>query len=202
MALYKIPDAVEYLRQSKKRGFTQSIDMILNLKNIDLRKTENRISKEIVLPHGTGKDVKVGIISDTVQGGIKKADIESIDKKGISRLAKQYDFFICEAPLMMLVGKMLGKMLGPQGKMPSPIPPNVKNISAIIETKKKAVRVRLKDTPTMHLPVGKETMNNEQIEENIKSALSEIEKFLPKGKNQIRSIYLKLTMSKPVRIEI
>ena len=113
-----IDSAIKSIRETEKRKFNQTIDLIINLKSIDLKKPENKFSKRIVLPHGRGKDVKVCIIGE--KGDVTKDDVLSFerDKSGAKKLSKKYEFFICEAPIMPLVGKILGRYLAPKGKMP------------------------------------------------------------------------------------
>src|SRR3989344_2423185 len=78
----KIEQAIEELKKSKKRNFSQTYDMIVILRNLDLKKPENRFSKEVLLPHGRGKDVEVGIISDSIpQAILNKDSLNNIDKK-------------------------------------------------------------------------------------------------------------------------
>ncbi len=195
----KIDEAVKHLREGTKRKFSQTFDLVISLKNIDLKKPENKFSKDVILPHGKGKDVNVGIISDSIKGAITKSDIEQLDKKGIKKLAKKYDFFVCEAPLMVFVGKVLGKYLGPKGKMPRLMPPN-KDHNEVIEDIKKSVRIRLTNSPSINVPIGTENMDDTQLKENSEKVLDEVKKALPKGDSQIKVILLKTTMGKPVKI--
>lgn len=195
----KIEDAVQKLTESKKRKFVQTVDLIINLKNIDLKKPENKISKDIILPHGRGKKIEVGIISDRIKDAIHKSDIEALSGKAVKEFTEKYDFFICEAPLMPLVGKVLGRYLGPKGKMPKLLPPNAEP-EPMIEDANKSIKINVRESPVIHLIVGSESMKPEQIKENVEKTVDELVKALPKGKSQIKSIYLKLTMGKPVRL--
>ncbi|MBI2075633.1 MAG: 50S ribosomal protein L1 [Candidatus Aenigmarchaeota archaeon] len=197
----KIDEALQSLSESPKRGFVQSYDLVVILKNIDLKKPENKFSKDIVLPNGRGKDVNVCIISDRIDGALTKTDVETIDKKGVRELTKKYEFFLCEAPLMPLVGKVLGKYLGPKGKMPKLLPPNTDPASQVAETKK-SVRIRVRDSPVIQVIVGTESMPQNQVKENIERVLEEIKKTLPKGVSQIKMIMVKLTMNKPVKLDM
>lgn len=200
---YKIQDAIKYLREnSKDRKFKQSFDLVINVKNVDLKKPENKFSKDVVLPHGRGKDISVCIISDNAKDGVKKSFIEAIarNKKEAKDFVKKYDFFVCEAPLMPLIGKVLGRYLGPTGKMPKPFPPGG-DADPIVNIAQKSVRIRLQSTPVIHAFVGLETMNDEHIKENIEKVVDEAKKSIP-GKAQIKNINLKLTMSKPVKLDV
>jgi len=199
----KIEEAIEKLKESK-RGFNQTYDLILNLRNIDLKKPENRISKEIALPHGRGKPVSVCIFSDKF--GIGKSKIEEMaeNKKNAKKLAKRYDFFLASADLMPTIGRILGRYLAPAGKMPQPFPPNLakEQIEALSKRKEMSIRVNLKTSPHIQVPVGTEGMETEQIKENVDTVLKEVIDALPKGRSQIKNILLKKTMSKPIKIEV
>jgi large subunit ribosomal protein L1 len=198
----KLDEALRHLREPHNRKFSQSVDVIINLKNIDLKKPENKFSKEVALPHGRGKDIAVGIFSDSVGGAITRRELEEFekDKKKIKSI-KKYEFMIAEAPLMPLVGKILGRYLAPRGRMPKLIPPGRSHENMISELKK-SVRIRVRDSPVIHVLAGSEQMTNEELKENIQKILEETEKSLPKGKNQIREIYVKMTMGKPMKVDV
>jgi len=194
---------------NKKRKFTQSVDMVINLKDVDLSKPDNRIDEEIELPE-RGKEAKVGVfaggemaaraksVADIV---IKPEEIKELseDKKKAKEIARNYDFFVAEAPLMPSIGRSLGRIFAPRGKMPKPVPPNA-DIESIIKKLKRSVRIRSKDKPTFHSYVGREDMPPEKIAENIKTILDRIESKLERGKANIRSVYVKTTMGKSIRV--
>jgi len=165
-----------------------------------LKKPENKFSKNITLPHGRGKDIEIAVISDSIPNALCKKDVEDLgkDKAMLKEFIKKYEFFLCEAPLMPLVGKVLGRYLGPKGKMPIILPPG-RNPEQMIEELKKSVRIGVRDSPTIHVPVGKEGMDPNNVKENIEKVIEAVKKSLP-PKVQIKNIYLKLTMSKAVRI--
>jgi len=199
---YNISDAIKYLKEGKKRKFTQSFDVIINIKNIDLKKPENKFSKDVVLPHGRGKEASVCIISDNISNAVKKNDIESMgrSKNEAKKFVKKYDFFVCETPLMPFVGKVLGRYLGPTGKMPKPFPAGG-NVDMIINAVKRSVRIRLRDSPVIHVYAGTEVMDSNAVKENIANIIEETKKSLS-AKAQIKNIYLKLTMSKPIKLNV
>lgn len=192
--------ALKQIRDGTKRNFSQTIDLVVNIKGVDFKKPENKFSKRVVLPHGIGKDVDICIISESL--GIGKSEIESFDtdKKGAKNFVKKYDFFVCEAPLMPLVGKILGRYLGPKGKMPELLPPG-RSPDGIVNELKRSIRIRLRDSPSIQIFVGKESMPDEQIKENASKVMDEIKKALP-PKAQIKNAFLKTTMGKPVRITV
>lgn len=206
-----IANAVGEVKKSPKRGFTQSIDLIVNLRNLDMDKPENRIDQEVVLPKGRGKDIKIALFADgelahqakkIVDTVIEKDEIEDIakDKKKAKELAKSHRFFLAQTDMMALVGKALGPVLGPRGKMPRPVPPNI-DIKPIAERLKKTVKIRTKDKLTFHLPVGTEDMSEEDLARNVTAVLETVEGRLGKGSQNIRSLYLKKTMGPSIKVE-
>ena len=200
------------IEESKKlnRKFKQSVDVIINLKNIDMNDAKNRIEDEVMLPHGRGIDAKLALFASGdlalksktyVDLLIKPEEIEELakDKKKFKKIADEYDFFIAEAPLMPTIGKTLGIILGPRGKMPKPVPPTI-DIVNIAKNLRKTVKVRSKTTKTIHATVGREEMKTEQISDNIDAILKRLEGKLERGKLNIGSVYVKTSMGPPTRI--
>lgn len=200
----------ESKKKSKKRNFVQSVDLSINLKNIDFKKPENRFTEEVVLPKGRGKNVKIVVIGkDLIIKSKGKADeLINEDKLGkleknrkeIKKLANSYDFFIAEASFMLRIGKSLGKVLGPRGKMPKPLPPQA-DPTPIINKLKNTVRISLKESPVIHCVIGTENMKDEDLIENMNAVMSTLENKLPKGKHNIGSVYLKTTMGPAIKIK-
>jgi large subunit ribosomal protein L1 len=213
MADSKTVEAVQKaLDESKKleRKFKQSVDVVINLKNIDMNDAKNRIEDEVMLPHGRGTEAKLAIFASGdlalkskshVDLLIKPEEIEELakDKKKFKKIADEYDFFIAEAPLMPTIGKTLGIILGPRGKMPKPVPPTI-DISSIAKNLRKTIKVRSKTTKTIHATVGREEMGIEQIADNIDAILKRLEGKLERGKLNIGSVYVKTSMGPPMRI--
>ena len=197
-------ESIKKVRESKKRNFNQIFDLVINLKEIDLKKTENKIDEHFTLPNGTGKVASITLFSDSakkIEGCkiIKGTEIEGLGKKDLKKVIKETDFFLSEPKLMSVVGKHLGKFLAPRGMMPKPV---AGDINKIIESTKKGIRIRLDKQPIIHTIVGSEKMDDKEVEENIKTLLVHLEKKLPRGKNNIKSVYLKTTMGHPVKIEV
>jgi large subunit ribosomal protein L1 len=196
-----------------KKKFTQSIDLVVRLREVDLKKPENRINEAIPLPNPPEQALKVCVIASgdlatrakaagaDMLVGRQEIDNLAKDKKGARKLAQQYDFFIAEAPLMPLVGRALGSFLGPRGKMPTPVPPNAA-IDQIIANHRKMVRVRMREQPVLQCRVGTEAMPDEKLVENIQAVVSRIEQKLERGFKNIGEILVKGTMSKPVKISL
>jgi large subunit ribosomal protein L1 len=202
----------EAIEKAKPRNFLESVDLAINLRDVDLSIPKNRINEEIILPHGRGKPVKVAIFASG-ETALKAKDVadlvippEEIDKLAEDRrrarkIANEYDFFLAEAPLMAQVGKKLGIVLGPRGKMPKPIPPG-SDPRPLIERLKRTVRARSRDKPTFHVPVGTRDMDPEKIAENIEAVLKAITSKLERGSYNIGSAYVKTTMGPSVKLKV
>jgi large subunit ribosomal protein L1 len=203
-----VNDAIE---SAPKRKFTESVDLVVNLKNIDLSQPKNRITESIVLPKGRGKATKIGVFAKgdlaikSQSGGadlvISPEDIDKMsgDKKLIRSTTREIDFFVAEAPLMPSIGKSFGPILGPKGKMPDPIPSSA-DPTPVISRLKRTVKVRTKDKPTFHALVGNLSMSVEDIAANIEALLSTVESKLDNGTQNIASVYVKTTMGPAVRL--
>ena len=202
MIYMKLEEAIQEIRKQEKRKFTQTIDLNMNFKNIDVKRPENRFSKDIQLPNGRGKEVKIGIISDSIPDAIGKIELEELpkDKRKMRQIINDNDYFLCEPALMATVGKFLGKFLGPKGKMPKPLMPNVP-IDKISETLKKSVSVRVLEAPTVSVPIGTEEMSDDELKKNAETVINEVKELLPNGVDQIKTIILKTTMGKPVNVD-
>ncbi len=204
----KIKEAKE---KSKPRKFAQSWDLIFNLRDMDLKKPENRLNLEVHLPEGLGKQLKTVVIGDSLYADAKKhadlaltkADVEKLakDKKRLKKLAGEYSWWFSEATLMPLIGKHLGMILGTRGRMPKPLPPKI-NLEGILRRAKSSVKIRLVNTPVIQIPVGTEDMPDEKVAANVETAIAFVNDHLPKGRSNIRSMALKLTMGKPVKIDV
>ena len=205
MAEKKTLDAVKKaLEKSPKRNFRETVDLSINLKEVDMSIPKNRIQEDIILPHGRGKIVKVCVIGgpELAQKAKGVADrvitVEELgaladDKKLAKKVAGQFDYFIAEAPLMPQVGKRLGIVLAPRGKMPKPIASGV-DPKTMIDNLRKSTTVRTKDKVTFHTPVGTTDMTPEELADNVDLIIKRLALKLEKGTNNIRSAYIKTTM--------
>jgi large subunit ribosomal protein L1 len=206
-----IIENIKELKQLKKRNFEESIEVGINLKDVDMVDPKNRINEEIILPAGRGRDLKVAVIaSEEMRTKAKNADylysLEDLnnftdDKKSFKKVVKDIDFFVAESTFMGNVGKNLGIILGPRGKMPKPLPPG-QDPTALIENLKKSVRARSKDKITFHVPIGTKTMNDEDLFTNLNTVMKRVISHLDKGKGNIASAYIKSTMSKAIAINL
>jgi large subunit ribosomal protein L1 len=200
--------AKEAREKSKKREFTQSFEILISLRDIDIKKQDLNINETIFLSHKFSKPQLVCVFAGgdlalrAKKGGadriieIDELDSKANDKRELRKISKDYSFFISETTLMPKIGKTLGQFLGPKGKMPAPLPPNAP-VENMIARFKSAVRVRSRGQLAITCKVGDENMNDSEIAENSLLILNSIEKKLAQGERNIDKVMLKLTMSEP-----
>jgi len=199
-------------KPEKKRNFTQSIELIVALKGIDVKKPENRMSELVSLPHPLRKKGKVCVVaSGSLAVNARNAGADYVilseeleklsgDKKAVKRLAREYDFFVAEAPLMPLVGRIFGSVLGPRGKMPTPVPPNI-DVGPVLQRQRASIRVRVRDQPTAACSIGDDGMDGKHIAENVQAVISRIEERYEREIRSLGSVYLKSTMGSPLKVQ-
>lgn len=203
----ELKQAIAELRKNEKKKFEQSVDLIINLKGIDMKR--DNVSAVVSFPNMIKAKKICGFFKEktNVVDVISQPEFQLYkDKNALKKLVKKYDFFIAVAPLMPAVATTFGKVLGPAGKMPTPqlgilMQENEKNIKDLVEKISKSVRVKLKEA-SIKLVVAREGMKDEQIEENLMAAYNAIVNALPTKKENVKSVLVKLTMSKPVKLEI
>ena len=201
----------EAIKRAKERKFVETVEMAVNLRNVDMKKPENRIDAIVALPHGLGKPRKVGVFAKgetALKAKEAGADVvitpEEIDelaknKRQGKKLANTIDFFIAEAPLMPEIGRKLGPILGPRGKIPQPIPP-LSDPKPFIERLRKSVKIRTRDRQTFHAPIGTKNMNISELAENALEILRVVENKYDNPSQVVKSVYVKTTMGPAVRV--
>jgi len=199
--------------KAEKRKFVQTVELVINLRDIDMKKPESKIQELIELPHPVGKQIKVCVIASgelalkAKKAGadlvIERAELEALagDKKKQKALADTYESFIAEAPLMPTVGRVLGAVLGPKGRMPTPVAPTA-NIADTIEKQRKTLLVRMRGQPILQCRIGTEDMPDEQIAENIQAVIRRLEGKLKRGLKNIRSLIIKTAMGPPIELKV
>ena len=206
---------VEVIKQAKEsdkaRKFQQSIELILVFKDIDVKKGF-AINETIQLPKKMSKSASVCIIAAGdlgIQAKNAKADrvmneAELIqlgkNKRESRKVINKYDFFLADTKLMPTVGKVLGQLLGPRGKMPTPIPFNAP-VEALLERFRTSVGVKVKGSLSLSCKIGEESMEDADLAANASAVAAIIEKKLPNGDKNIRKIMIKTTMGKAIRLE-
>ncbi len=192
-----------------KRKFKQTVELAINFKGIDFTKQDNRINLEVRLPNGKGKTVKVAIFSterglaeEAKRNGVEVIDGTQIEQlsKDAARLNSLLDYELMAQPnLMPVIAKNLGQFLGPRNKMPKPLLGNVNIANMAAELNKTiSLKNRGKNLPTVHCIVGNEDMDASKIYENVREVINTVTKKV--GGSHVRSAYVKLTMSKPLKV--
>ncbi len=203
----ELKQALEELRKNEKRKFEQSIDLVVSLKGIDPKK--DNITTIVSIPNKI-KDKKIcGFLTKKSEliRTITNLDFPKYkDKKALKNLVKEFDFFIAAAPLMPAVATTFGKVLGPAGKMPSPqmgiLPSEDENaIRALLERIEKSMKLKVKEA-AVKVSIGKESMTDEQIMANVTAVYNGLVNALPIKKDNVKKVMIKLTMSKPVKVEM
>lgn len=210
----KILETLKLVREnSKKRKFAQSVDLIINLKNLNLKKPEENINTFIELPHEKGKQGKIAALvgKELINKAKESCDITIInddfpeygrDPKKVKKIAKEAEFFIAQANLMPEIAKAFGKVLGPLGKMPNPkagavVPPIIPDLKPIVAKLKKTVKLQTKNDQAVRCIVGKENMKDEEIIENITAVCNVIVHSVKDEKHNIKNTIIKFSMGKP-----
>jgi len=203
----EIKQALDELKKLEKRKFDQSVDLIISLKGIDVKK--DNIATVIPIPHKI-KDKKIcGFLTkkSSLVDTITQPDfVRYRDKKPLKELVKKYDFFIAHASLMPSIATNFGKALGPTGKMPSPqlgvlMKEEDSSIKQLIDKINTSVKIRVKE-PAVKISIGKQSMPDADIIANAEAIYAGLANALPTKKENIKSVMLKLTMSKPIKVEM
>lgn len=210
-------EAIKKLKESSnKRNFTQTYDLIINLKDLDIKKPENQLDLFVQLHHSKGRVGKVcALVGPELFDEAKKVCENTIvqdefdkyanDKKLTKKLVDDYDFFIAQANIMPKVATAFGKILGPKKKMPNPkagcvVPPK-SNLKPLHDKLLNTVRVYAKERPLMQCSVGNEKMPDSEVADNVLNVFNNIIHHLPNEKNNIKNVILKFTMGKPVEVK-
>jgi large subunit ribosomal protein L1 len=199
------------LEDAPERNFRETVDLAINLRDLDLNDPSNRIDEGIVLPSGTGQDTRIVVFAtgetalraeDVADEVLSNEDLEELgdDQDAAKDLAGETDFFIAEASLMQDIGRYLGTVLGPRGKMPTPLQPD-DDVVETVNRMKNTVQLRSRDRRTFHTRVGADDMSAEEIADNIDTIIRRLEADLEKGPLNIDSMYVKTTMGPSVEVD-
>ena len=209
----KINQAIkDALENAPERKFVESVDISFTIKDVDLKNPNNRIKEEVRLPSGRGKELKIAMFAageaatkakDAGIHVITPQEIEELGgKKGkAKKIANSYDFFLSEVPHMGLIGRYLGVVLGPRGKMPRPVPPTL-DPSIIAAGLKSTVIVKSGDKMTFHAAIGTASQSQEELSANAMEIFNRVISKLERGIGNIRSLYIKTSMGPAQRIEV
>jgi large subunit ribosomal protein L1 len=202
-----IQKALVELRKTKERKFDETLDLVINLQKFDLKKSQVNLFVSLAHP---AKEKKVCAFLET-----KSDQVDTItgaefkkytDKKLLKNMVAKYDFFIAQASLMPKVATTFGRVLGPVGKMPSPqmgilMNVNDKTIEEIKSKINSGVKIKAKEA-SIKLAVGKRSMKDEDLLDNIMTIYKAIEKVLPRARENIKNVEVKFTMTKPQKIKV
>ncbi|ATW86927.1 large subunit ribosomal protein L1 [Halohasta litchfieldiae] len=199
------------LDESPPRNFRETVDLAVNLRDLDLNDPAKRVDESIVLPSGTGQETQIIVFAegetalqaeDVADEVLSGDDLEDLgdDSDAAKDLADETDFFVAEADLMQDIGRYLGTVLGPRGKMPTPLQPDDDDVVETVNRMKNTVQVRSRDRRTFHTRVGADDMPEEDIASNIDVIIRRLEANLEKGPLNLDSIYVKTTMGPAVEV--
>ena len=196
----------------KDRKFKQALELIMVFKDIDVKKGFS-INETVQLPKQTSTPATVCVMASGDMGlkakeakADKVIDTGDLDKLGANKresrkFINKYDFFLSDTKLMPTVGKVLGQLLGPRGKMPTPVPFDAP-IGSFLERFRSSIRVKVKSSLSTSCKIGDETMEDTDLAANAHAVISAVEKKLPNGDRNIKRILVKTTMGKVIKEQI
>ena len=208
--------ALKAMREkTKPRKFTQSIELIINFKDLDTKKPVNQIDVKVTMPNPTGKKgggktllfAKTKDFIEAVQGQfdrvIEEPEIAKLKKKEIALISTEFDILLAEGQVMIAVGKYLGQQLAPKGKMPKPVQPNKEMVEQTLKQMGNVTRVTNKKgkfMPLVQIVIGNEKMEDQQLAENAISISDAVTKELPRKHQNIKSTYVKESMGPCIKL--
>ncbi len=201
--------------EAKKRSFKQSVDLIIVLRDLDLKKPDQQLDFYASTSHSLGKKARIAaFVGPEMRDEAKKAvDLvitpdefaQYADKKKAKKLAAGYDYFIAQADIMTKVAQSFGKILGTRGKMPNPkagcvVPPKT-NLAPLYSRLQKTVRLKAKTLLAVQCVVGKEDQDEDEVVDNILNIYRQVQGHLPNHENNISRVLVKTTMGKVVAVQ-
>jgi len=201
----------EAKKGEKERKFKESLELYITLKDIDVKKGFS-LNEVIQLPNQMSKPAAVCVMASGDMGlKAKEAKADEVldndnvnelteDKRASRKLINKYDFFLADTKLMPVVGKSLGQLLGPRGKMPTPVPFNAP-IESFLSRFKTSIRVRVKNSLSISCKVGDSEMDEHQVAANALAVINNLKGKLPNGDKNIRKYMIKTTMGKAAKLD-
>ncbi len=196
---------------AQQRKFVQSVDFIINLKNLNFKKPDDHVDFYVQLPYTNGKKLLIcALVGPELEEEARKVcdrvltqeEFSALSKKELKNVASTYHYFIAQANIMAAVAKTFGRILGPRGKMPDPkagcvVPPKT-NLQPLYDRLQQTIRVVAKKDPVVHLLVGTADQDEKEVSENMHRVYTQLRTNLPLEENNIKNALVKLTMGKPV----
>ena len=205
----QLADMIKAAKEATKaRKFKQSIEMIVVFKDIDVKK--GFALNEVVQLPKTSSPATVCVMATGDMGqkakqakadsviGTAELDKFATNKRESRKFFNKYDFFLADTQVMPVVGKTLGQLLGPRGKMPTPVPFNAP-IESFLQRFRSSIKIRARGTLSLSTKIGDETMEDKDVAVNALAILSAVEKKLPNGEKNIKRIMIKTTMGKVIK---
>ena len=197
----------EAVKTSEDRNFTESIDLIMNFRGLDLSDPNNRINDDLKLPNQADEDIQIAVIGDSLSGDtadrhVSEDELEEMfdEPNKAKKLAEEFTFLIAEAPLMPKIGQQLGQVFGPRNMMPDPTPPG-SDLEDEIEDLRNTVSLNVKEQPLLQIKVGKEDHDPSEVARNASTIYNFVEENLPKGGNNVKNVMIKTTMGPSMEVE-
>jgi large subunit ribosomal protein L1 len=209
----ELADALEQLKADSQKKFKQSFDLIVALKDLDLKKPEEQVEFFTQVHTSVGKKRKIcALVGGEMADEARKVfdtvilvdEFDKLDKKKMKKIADEHEFFIGQANVMPKIAQGWGRVLGPRNKMPNPkagaiVPPKAP-LAPLYEKFQRTVRVSVRKSPNVQVLIGTQEMATADVVDNIKTVIDQIIHHLPREKDNVKHAFVKLTMSKPIRI--
>jgi large subunit ribosomal protein L1 len=212
-----VKEAFKKLKEtSKKRNFKQRVDLIINLRGLDLKKPDHQTDLYVQLHYPKGKPIKIcAFVGPELKDDANKVCDKTVfidefpsyqnNKKLLKSLAREHAFFIAQATIMPKVAQVFGKVLGTRGKMPNPkagcvVPPKAA-LQPLYDRLQKTAVLKAKTQPVIKCSVGAEDQNEDEVIDNIITIYNALIHKLPNEEHNIKNVLLKFTMGKPVEVK-
>jgi len=208
-------EALKKVKSDKKRNFKQSVDLIISLKDLDLKKPDQHVDFFANLTHANGKKYTIAALVGPEMKDDAASSVDTVittddfnkysDAKKAKKLADEHDFFIAQANIMPQVAKAFGKILGTRGKMPNPkagcvVPPKT-SLKPLYDRLQKTLRIKAKELLAVQCRVAREDMTEQEIADNVMTIYKQLVNNLPNHENNINKVMLKLTMGAVVEVK-
>ncbi len=217
MEKQQVLNTIKELREkSSKKKFSQSVDLLINLQNLDLKKPEHKVDLYLQLPHSRGKKLKIGAFVDSQLAQKARSVFDTVitkedfpkwngNKKEQKKLAGSHDYFVSQVEIMAQVAAAFGKVLGARGKMPNPkagcvVPGSIPSLEPLAAKLQNTVRLQTKNETSVKASIGIESMKDDDLAENILAVYNTLLSKLPQEKNNIKYVAIKLTMGPMIKI--